>query len=42
LLYGYFTTPTRLFSKLLPFQLAASILAVVVALMHLRLRYKQP
>jgi hypothetical protein len=41
LLYGYFTTPTRLFSKVLPFQLAASVLAVVVALMHLRLRYKQ-
>ena len=40
-IYGYFTTPTRLFSKLLPLQLAASILAVVVALMHLRLHYKQ-
>jgi hypothetical protein len=39
-LYGYFTIPTRLFSKVLPFQLAASILAVVVAVMHLRLRYK--
>ena len=42
LLYGYFTTPTRIFSKFLPFQCAASILAIVVALMHMRFRYKQP
>lgn len=40
-LYSYFTTPTRIFSKLLPFQLAASILAVIVALMHLSLYHKQ-
>lgn len=40
--YSYLTTPTRVFSKLLPFQVLASILAIVVALMHLRLRYKQP
>jgi hypothetical protein len=41
-LYSYLSTPTRIFSKSLLLQLAASILAVVVALMHLRLRYKQP
>lgn len=39
--YSYFTTPTRVFSKLLPFQFAASILAVIVALVQMRLRHKQ-
>ena len=38
--YSYVTTPTRIFSKLLPVQVVASILAIVVALVHLRLRPK--
>ena len=37
-LYSYFTTPTRLFSKFLLIQFVGSILAIVVALMNLRLR----
>ena len=38
--YSYVTTPTRIFSKLLPVQLAAGLLAIIVALMHLHLRSK--
>jgi len=37
-LYSYFTTPARLFSKFLLIQFLASVLAIVVALMNLRLR----
>lgn len=37
-LYSYFTTPTRLFSKFLLIQFIGSVLAIVVALMNLRLR----
>jgi hypothetical protein len=37
-LYAYFTTPTRLFSKFLLIQFLASVLAIVAALMNLRLR----
>ena len=37
-LYSYFTTPTRLFSKFLLIQFLGSVLAIVVALMNLRLR----
>jgi hypothetical protein len=39
--YSYLTTPTRVFSKFLPFQVLVSVLAIVAALMSLRLRYKQ-
>jgi hypothetical protein len=38
-IYSYLTTPTRIFSKLLPFQILASVLAIAVAVIHLRLRY---
>ncbi len=41
-IYSYLTTPTRVFSKLLPLQVLAGIVAIVVAVLHLRLRYKQP
>jgi hypothetical protein len=37
-LYAYFTTPTRIFSKFLMIQFLASVLAIVAALMNLRLR----
>lgn len=37
-LYAYFTTPTRIFSKFLLIQFLASVLAIVAALMNLRLR----
>lgn len=39
-LYAYFTTPTRIFSKFLLIQFLASVLAIVAALMNLRLRAK--
>lgn len=38
--YSYVTTPTRVFSRLLPVQLLGCFLAIVVAVWHFRIRRK--